>query len=74
MGRLRRAAAADVKASLRLRRPRQKAGRHHIFGRWGCGAPAQNALKVMMVRVSWMPGMTCTFSLTKWPMSVSRST
>ena len=30
----------------------------------------QNALKVRMVRVSWMPGMVCTFSLTKWPMSV----
>ncbi len=30
----------------------------------------QNALKVRMVRVSWMPGMTCTFSLMKWPMSV----
>ena len=29
-----------------------------------------NALKVMMVWVSWMPGMICTFSLTKWPMSV----
>ena len=25
----------------------------------------QNALKVMMVCVSWMPGMVCTFSLTK---------
>src|SRR5262249_60987501 len=35
---------------------------------------AQNALKVMMVRVSWMPGMVCTFSLTKWPMSVLSST
>src|SRR5260370_3675977 len=23
----------------------------------------------MMVWVSWMPGMTCTFSLTKWPRS-----
>jgi hypothetical protein len=34
----------------------------------------QNALKVMMVRVSWMPGMVCTFSLTKWPMSVFSST
>ena len=34
----------------------------------------QNALKVMMVRVSWMPGMVCTFSLTKWPMSVLSST
>ena len=33
-----------------------------------------NALKVMMVSVSWMPGMTCTFSFTKWPMSVSLST
>src|SRR5215470_7334141 len=30
-----------------------------------------NALKVMMVSVSWMPGITCTFSFTKWPMSVS---
>jgi drug/metabolite transporter (DMT)-like permease len=37
-------------------------------------APRQNALKVMMVRVSWMPGMVCTFSLTKWPMSVLSST
>src|SRR3954451_2773332 len=35
---------------------------------------APNALKVMMVRVSWMPGSTCTFSLMKWPMSVSLST
>ncbi len=34
----------------------------------------QNALKVMMVRVSWMPGIVCTFSLTKWPMSVLSST
>ena len=33
-----------------------------------------NALNVMMVRVSWMPGMTCTFSLTKWPISVPSST
>ncbi len=33
-----------------------------------------NALKVMIVRVSWMPGMVCTFSLTKWPMSVPSST
>ena len=33
-----------------------------------------NALKVMMVSVSWMPGSTCTFSFTKWPMSVSLST
>jgi hypothetical protein len=36
--------------------------------------PVPNALKVMMVWVSWMPGMTWTFSLTKWPMSVSLST
>src|SRR5215211_3506386 len=35
------------------------------------GGDRQNALKVMMVRVSLMPGMVCTFSLTKWPMSVS---
>jgi hypothetical protein len=35
---------------------------------------SQNALNVMMVRVSWMPGMVCTFSLTKWPMSVLSST
>ncbi len=33
-----------------------------------------NALKVMMVSVSWIPGSTCTFSFTKWPMSVSLST
>ena len=33
-----------------------------------------NALKVMMVRVSWMPGIVCTFSLMKWPMSVPSST
>jgi hypothetical protein len=33
-----------------------------------------NALKVMMVWVSSMPGITWTFSLTKWPMSVSLST
>ena len=32
---------------------------------------AQNALKQMMVWVSWMPGIFCTFSLTKWPMSVA---
>ena len=38
------------------------------------GVRRQNALKVMMVRVSWMPGMTCTFSFTKWPMSVPVST
>ena len=34
----------------------------------------QNALKVMMVSVSWMPGMTCTFSFTKWPISTDGST
>ena len=34
----------------------------------------QNALKVMIVLVSWMPGMVCTFSLTKWPISVPCST
>ena len=34
----------------------------------------QNALKVMIVRVSWMPGMTWIFSLTKWPMSTPVST
>ena len=33
-----------------------------------------NALKVMMVWVSWIPGIVWTFSLTKWPMSVSLST
>ena len=33
-----------------------------------------NALKVMIVRVSWMPGMICTFSFTKWPISVASST
>ena len=38
------------------------------------GRTRSNALKVMMVRVSWMPGMVCTFSLTKWPMSVAAST
>ena len=37
-------------------------------------AEAQNALKVMIVRVSWMPGMTWIFSLTKWPMSMPVST
>ena len=31
----------------------------------------QNALKQMMVWVSWMPAIFCTFSLTKWPMSVA---
>ena len=45
-------------ASLRLLRPTARQ------------VEPQNALKVMMVRVSWMPGMLCTFSLTKWPMSV----
>ena len=35
---------------------------------------AQNALNVMIVRVSRMPGIVCTFSVTKWPMSVSFST
>jgi hypothetical protein len=40
-----------------------------------CGvAYRPNALKVRMVRVSWMPGMVCTFSLMKWPMSVPAST
>src|SRR5262249_61534670 len=34
----------------------------------------QNALKVMMVRVSWMSGIVCTFSFTKCPMSVPSST
>jgi mono/diheme cytochrome c family protein len=32
------------------------------------------ALKVMMVWVFWIPGMICTFSFTKWPMSVPLST
>jgi hypothetical protein len=36
-------------------------------------AYAVNALKVMVVRVSRMPAMQCTFSLTKWPMSVPAS-
>ena len=36
--------------------------------------PVPNALKVMMVWVSWMPGITWIFSLTKWPISVSLST
>ena len=36
--------------------------------------PCQNALKQMIVWVSWMPGIFCTFSLTKWPMSVAWST
>jgi hypothetical protein len=35
---------------------------------------AQNALKVMIVRVSWIPGIVCTFSLTKCPISVPCST
>ena len=35
---------------------------------------AQKALNVMIVRVSTMPGMICTFWPTKWPMSTSRST
>jgi drug/metabolite transporter (DMT)-like permease len=35
---------------------------------------AQNALNVIIVWVSWMPGMVCTFSFTKWPMSVLSST
>ena len=34
----------------------------------------QNALKQIIVWVSWMPGIICTFSLTKWPMSVACST
>ena len=34
----------------------------------------QNALKVMIVRVSTMPGIVCTLWPTKWPMSTSRST
>lgn len=34
----------------------------------------QKALKVMRVRVSWMPGIVCTFWFTKWPMSVPGST
>ena len=40
----------------------------------GRTSSGQNALKVMMVRVSWMPGTVCTFSFTKWPMSVPPST
>src|SRR5581483_10032691 len=39
----------------------------------GGGAP-QNALNVMIVRVSWMPGITWIFSFTKWPMSTPVST
>src|SRR5579883_832590 len=35
---------------------------------------APNALKVMMVRVSATPGMVCTFSAMKWPISVEGST
>src|SRR5262249_25719777 len=31
--------------------------------------PDQNALKVMMVKVSFPPGRRCTRSVTKWPMS-----
>ena len=34
---------------------------------------APKALKVMMVRVSWMPGMVCTFWAMKWPISVPGS-
>ena len=34
----------------------------------------QNALKVMIVRVSTMPGIVCTLWPTKWPMSTSCST
>ena len=34
----------------------------------------QNALKVMTVRVSAIPGINCTLSPTKWPMSVSSDT
>ena len=32
------------------------------------------ALKVMMVRVSAIPGIGCTFSAMKWPISVPGST
>ena len=35
---------------------------------------AQNARKVMIVRVSTMPGMRWTFSPTKWPISTSSPT
>ena len=31
----------------------------------------QNALKVMIVLVSWMPGIGCSFSFTKRPISSS---
>ncbi len=41
-----------------------------VIGRY----EAPNALKVMMVRVSAMPGMVCTFSAMKWPISVGWST
>ena len=37
-------------------------GRRQVVSR---AVSAANALKVMMVWVSWMPGMVCTFSLTK---------
>src|SRR5262249_14917937 len=59
--RCRRSKARSVREQDRLSSPRQSAA-------------SQNALNVMMVRVSWMPGMVCTFSLTKWPMSVLSST
>jgi hypothetical protein len=38
------------------------------------GYDPPNALKVMMVRVSAIPGMVWTFSAMKWPMSVEGST
>jgi len=37
----------------------------------GRGYDAPNALKVMMVRVSATPGMVCTFSAMKWPISTA---
>src|SRR5262249_56749931 len=41
------------------------AGAISVPGRLPCVGWTQNALKVMIVRVSWMPGMVCTFSFTK---------
>ena len=47
---------------------------NRVFAAPAAGDQPPKALKVMMVRVSWMPGMICTFSLTKWPISVPSST
>ena len=52
--------------ALRAGAPRQALG--------GRRYDTPNALNVMIVRVSAMPGMHCTLSAMKWPISVASST